>query len=357
MARDVGEAIGNALGALAREATESVSNQGRNGALRNGGGPLSEIDLSGMRGVAAGAALATAAPLAAKGASKIVKSAAIKRLALSASSGDGLGGKLAEGVKKSVGDGVKGAVSGKKLVPGLGGGSNRKNKKQKNEATGAGKGRRMPVQQGVDVAVPLSTAYNQWTQFEEWPQFMHRFERVTQEDDTTVSFKTKIWGISREFEAQIDEQRPDERIKWSSTQGTTHTGVVTFHPLGDRLTRVQVSLDLEPGSLLEKAGRGMRHLKRAVRADMSRFKAFIELQEEESGAWRGVIKDGEVVKRSSAGARRRSSSRTRGGSSRGTTSRSRSSSRRTSSRRRSGSSSGQQGSGSSSRRRRTSARS
>jgi hypothetical protein len=153
----------------------------------------------------------------------------------------------------------------------------------------------MPVQQAVDVGVPLSTAYNQWTQFEEWPRFMHRLDQATQEDDCNVSFKTKIWGMSKEFEAQIIEQRPDERIMWNVNQGVTHTGVVTFHELADRLTRIQVTLDVEPGSLIEKAARGMRHVKRAVRADLARFKAFIEMQEVETGAWRGVIHDGELL--------------------------------------------------------------
>jgi uncharacterized membrane protein YgcG len=160
---------------------------------------------------------------------------------------------------------------------------------------GVGKGRRMPVQQSVDVAVPVETAYNQWTQFEDWPEFMHRVTRVTQEDDCTLSFATKIWGKKKEFVAEIETQRPEERIKWKVTQGITHTGVVTFHELAPRLTRIELNVDVDPGSLLEKAARGMRHIKRAMRADLHRFKAFIEMQEIETGAWRGVIEDGELV--------------------------------------------------------------
>src|SRR5215216_4578871 len=158
-----------------------------------------------------------------------------------------------------------------------------------------GNGRRMPVQQAVDVAVPVETAYNQWTQFEEWPEFMHRVTRVTMDDDCTVSFATRIWGKTKEFEAQIETQRPDERIKWRVSRGIIHTGVVTFHELAPRLTRIELNVDVEPGSLLEKAARGMRHIKRAMRADLHRFKAFIEMQEFETGAWRGVIEDGELV--------------------------------------------------------------
>jgi hypothetical protein len=141
----------------------------------------------------------------------------------------------------------------------------------------------------------LETAYNQWTQFEDWPEFMHRVTRVSQEDDCSLSFATKIWGKTKEFKADIETQRPDERIKWSVSQGITHTGVVTFHELAPRLTRIELNVDVEPGSLLEKAARGMRHIKRAMRADLHRFKAFIEMQEQETGAWRGVIEEGELV--------------------------------------------------------------
>jgi uncharacterized membrane protein len=158
-----------------------------------------------------------------------------------------------------------------------------------------GKGRRMPVQQAVDVGVPLETAYNQFTQFEEWPEFMHRVTRVSQEDDCSLSFATKIWGKTKEFKAQIVTQRPEEKIKWRVSQGITHTGIVTFHELAPQLTRIEVTLDVDPGSLIEKAARGMRHVKRAVRADLHRFKAFIEMQEMETGAWRGAIVDGELV--------------------------------------------------------------
>jgi uncharacterized membrane protein YgcG len=124
---------------------------------------------------------------------------------------------------------------------------------------------------------------------------MHRVTRVTQEDDCTVSFATKIWGKKKEFKADIETQRPDERIKWKVSQGITHTGVVTFHELAPRLTRIELNVDVDPGGLLEKAARGMRHIKRAMRADLHRFKAFIEMQELETGAWRGVIEDGELV--------------------------------------------------------------
>jgi hypothetical protein len=151
------------------------------------------------------------------------------------------------------------------------------------------------ISESIEVNVPVQTAYNQWTQFEDWPEFMHRVTGVSQEDDCTLSFATKIWGKTKEFKADIETQRPDERIKWKVSQGITHTGVVTFHELAPRLTRIELNVDVDPGSLIEKAARGMRHIKRAMRADLHRFKAFIEMQELETGAWRGVIEDGELV--------------------------------------------------------------
>jgi uncharacterized membrane protein len=289
--KDAGDVIGAAIGTIAREVSNSVSGNGH-AKMPFGGGRNGAF--SGPRGVAAGVVLASAAPLA----GKAVKKLAVKRV-----------GKLAEGAKDSVGKGVKDAAGqaveqvedapgmaktvAKKLVPGSGG--EKDSGKGTKGTPGVGKGRRMPVQQAADIGVPLAVAYNQWTQFEEWPQFMHRLDQATQEDDCTVSFKTKMWGMSKEFVAQIVEQRPEERIQWSVKEGVVHTGVVTFHELAPNLTRVQVTLDVEPGSLIEKAARGMRHVKRAVRADLARFKAFIEMQEVETGAWRGVIHDGELV--------------------------------------------------------------
>jgi uncharacterized membrane protein len=180
-------------------------------------------------------------------------------------------------------------------------------------APGFGSGRRMPIQQAIDVAVPVKTAYNHWTAFEDWPEFMHRIESAEQVDRTTVSFQAKIWGISKRFEAEIVEQRPDERIEWNVTEGYSHTGVVTFHALTDNLTRIDVSLDIQPSNLIDKASRGMRFAKRAVRGDLHRFKAYVELEKEEpKGAWRGTIEDGKVKRKRSTTSK---SSRSRNGSS------------------------------------------
>ncbi len=177
-------------------------------------------------------------------------------------------------------------------------------------APGHGSGRRMPIQQSVDVGVPLKTAFNHWTQYEEWPEFMHRVESAEKTDDTTIAFQTKVWGINRRFEAKILEQRPDERIEWDVEEGLAHTGVVTFHKLSDRLTRIEITLDIEPHGLVEKAGRGWRFAKRAVRGDLHRFKAHVELNEDEPAkGWRGTIKDGEVKRRTDRKTSRSSRSR------------------------------------------------
>jgi hypothetical protein len=259
--------------------------------------------MSGMKGVAAGAGAAALVPLAVKNASRLARSLGLESLSdLARDPGQALQG-LASNVGDSVGSGL-GDKAGEKLdeaggpagiikdvLPFGGGGGGG----QKGGAPGVGKGRRMPIQQSVDIGVPIETVYNQFTQFEDWPNFMHRVKRLTQNEDNEVGFQCKIWGKNKEFTAKIDTQRPDERIKWEVTQGMTHRGVVTFHELGPNLTRVLLSFDVEPGGMIEKLARGMRYVKRAARADLHRFKAFIEYSEQETGAWRGRIEDGEVV--------------------------------------------------------------
>src|SRR5690348_2938828 len=344
MAKDLGDAIGTAIGQVAREAVETVSSTARG---------RSKGSLAGPKGLAAGVGLAMAAPLATKGAGKLMRGLSSNGAGPVKAVGDKIGGTVKSAVSESV-DKAGGAPgmakeAAKGMIPGVGGDDDDDSKggsKSKGEA-GVGKGRRMPVQQDIDIGVPLSTVYNEWTQFEEWPNFMHRLENVSQEDESHVKFKTKIWGFSREFTAEIVEQRPDERIKWEVTEGVTHTGVVTFHELAPRLTRVEVNIDVQPGSLIEKAARGMRHVKRAVRADLARFKAHVLMAEEESGAWRGEIEDGDVKKQRSSGSSRGSSGN---GSSGSGSSGSRSSGSRSSGSRSSGSrssGSGSSGSGSS----------
>jgi len=343
MARDVSDVIGSAIGNAAREAVEGLaSSRKKSGRSMSGGKALAAA-------TAAGAGLAALAPIAGRGVSKLasglenpvdkVKDAGSDKL-------KGAGDKLKEEVTGKVKDEVKDAIPGASLFSKLGGGSDDDDddsgSDSKGGAPGVGKGRRMPVQQAADIGVPLSVVYNEFTQFEKWPEFMHRVTSVSQQDETHIAFKTKIWGKTKEYTAEITEQRPDERIAWRVVDGVSHTGVVTFHELAPRLTRVDVSLDFDPGSLIEKAARGMRFVKRAVRADLARFKAHLVMEEEASGEWRGEVEDGDVKsQRSSSG---RSSGRSGSSSSRGSSSGGSGSSSGGS-----GSSSG--GSGSSSRRR------
>ena len=296
-------------------------------------------DHKGLSAGAAGAAAAAAlAPFAAKGIGKITGNGSSNGVVSAVGDVVKAPVRKAEEAKASVGDKISGAVSSKveakvnqaggpggilksavkKSLP-FGGSGDEQDEDGDSGVHGIGEGRRMPVQQSIDVALPIDTVYNQWTQFEEWPNFMHRVKRVTQEDRCNVSFAVKIWGRTREFNAEIVTQRPDDCVKWHVTQGITHTGAVFFRELAPGLTRIELSLDVEPGGLIEKFARGARHIKRAARGDLHRFKAYIEMQEEETGAWRGTIEDGKV--------KRRTQSR-RSGSERSGRGRTRSSSRR-----------------------------
>jgi uncharacterized membrane protein len=169
-------------------------------------------------------------------------------------------------------------------------------------ASGWGHNRRMPVQQVIYVSVPVKDAYNGWTEYKQWPRFMHRANQVdaqVNDQDARVKVTEKMWGFKRPFAAEIVTQRPDEHIKWNSTEGTKHTGVINFHELGPRLTLIEVNLDHSPSGPVEKLARGARFVKRAVRADFHRFRGWIEMKSDDELAelegWRGTIEGGEIV--------------------------------------------------------------
>jgi uncharacterized membrane protein len=145
------------------------------------------------------------------------------------------------------------------------------------------------VVESVDVAVPVRTAYNQWTQFEEFPRFMEGVSQIRQLDDTHLHWVIDIAGVHREFDARITEQRPDERIAWTSTEGPKHAGVVTFHRLDDMHTRVTAQMDIDPEGFIENVGDKAGIVDRRVKGDMQRFREFIETRGAESGAWRGEV--------------------------------------------------------------------
>jgi uncharacterized membrane protein len=142
----------------------------------------------------------------------------------------------------------------------------------------------------IDVDVPVRTAYNQWTQFEEFPEFLDEVESITQIDDTHVRWKVNVGGFDREFDAEITEQHPDERVAWNSVGGDTeHAGAVTFHKLSDTETRLTVQLDWEPEGLAEKLGSLIGAGSHAVKKDLKNFKRFIEARGDSTGAWRGDV--------------------------------------------------------------------
>lgn len=146
------------------------------------------------------------------------------------------------------------------------------------------------VEEAVDVHVPVRTAYNQWTQFETFPRFMGGVESVKQLDATHNHWVTKVGGVKREFDTEITEQHPDERIAWKSIGGDVRqAGVVTFHRLDDQNTRVMIQMDWEPEGVTEKAGAAIGADDLQIKADARRFKEFIESRGAETGAWRGDV--------------------------------------------------------------------
>jgi uncharacterized membrane protein len=148
------------------------------------------------------------------------------------------------------------------------------------------------VVESIDVTVPVRTAYDQWTQFEEYPRFMEGVKSVEQLDDTHLHWKAVIAGRQKDWDAEITEQHPDERVAWRSTSGAEHAGVVTFHRLNDSATRVTLQMDVDPEGLVETVGAALGVLQRQVKGDLERFKEFIEKRGVETGAWRGDVPAG-----------------------------------------------------------------
>jgi uncharacterized membrane protein len=211
-------------------------------------------------------------------------------------------GRLAQQVASKAGEALSGSggaggIVGKllsKLTGGRGRGGG--------AATGWGRGRRMPIQQHIYVSVPVKYAYNGWTEYKQWPRYMHRANQVdSQVNDREARLKVteKMWGFKRPFTAEVVTQRPDQHIKWNATEGTKHAGVINFHELGPRLTLIEVNLEHSPSGLMEKLARGARFSKRAVRADLHRFQGWIEMKSDDELAelegWRGTIESGRIV--------------------------------------------------------------
>jgi uncharacterized membrane protein len=150
------------------------------------------------------------------------------------------------------------------------------------------------VEKSIEIEMPVRTVYNQWTQFEEFPRFMEGVAEVTQLDDTHLHWVAEIGGQRREWDAEIAEQRPDERVAWHSTSGATNAGVVTFHRLDDSRTKVMLQMEFDAEGLVEKVGAGLGAVDRRVEGDLERFRDYIETRGRETGAWRGEVDRGTV---------------------------------------------------------------
>jgi uncharacterized membrane protein len=145
------------------------------------------------------------------------------------------------------------------------------------------------IERSIDVHVPVHTAYDQWTQFETFPRFMEGVEDIRQLDDLHMHWKTNIGGVRREFDAEITEQHPDERVAWRSTEGEQQAGVVTFHRLDAESTRVMLQLEFQPQGAVEKAGDLLGVVSHRVKGDLERFKTYIEERGAPTGTWRGEV--------------------------------------------------------------------
>lgn len=145
------------------------------------------------------------------------------------------------------------------------------------------------ITKSIDVNVPVRTAYDQWTQFESFPQFMQGVEEVHQLDDTHLHWRADVAGKETEWDAEVTEQIPDERVAWKSTSGQPNGGVVTFHRLGPDQTRVTVQMDWEPQGIVEGVGSALGFDDARVQGDLERFKTFIESRGAPTGAWRGEV--------------------------------------------------------------------
>ena len=145
------------------------------------------------------------------------------------------------------------------------------------------------VEKTIMVNVPVSRAYNQWTQFEDFPHFMGGVKSVTQLSDDRLDWVAEIAGVRRQWQARIIEQVPDQKIAWAATDGATNAGAVTFEDLGGEQTSLTLVLEYEPEGFVEKVGDSLNIVERQAEGDLERFKAFIESEGYASGAWRGSV--------------------------------------------------------------------
>jgi uncharacterized membrane protein len=146
------------------------------------------------------------------------------------------------------------------------------------------------IEKSIEINVPVRAAYNQWTQFEEFPKFMEGVKQVKQLDDKHLHWRADIGGKEKEWKAEITEQIPDERIAWTSRGGALNAGVVTFHRLSDSKSKVMLQMEYDPQGFVENVGDAVGVVTQRVQGDLERFKQYIENRGQETGAWRGTVK-------------------------------------------------------------------
>jgi hypothetical protein len=183
---------------------------------------------------------------------------------------ESMGEKAVEGAKESLSDAGPGGKIASKLMGGGGKGGS---------GGGGKKTRRLPIQRWTDVALPLDQVYEEFTKFDQFPRFMHRVLNVEQKKPDKISWSEKIWFSSRQWEGRVTERRKNDRIVWTTKGGMSHKGIVSFHKLAPNLTRVMVDMEFEPNGMMEKMASGLRFVKRAVQADLARFKTYVEMRD------------------------------------------------------------------------------
>jgi len=195
-----------------------------------------------------------------------------------------LGEKAVEGAKGKLADsGPLGKVASKMMGGGGGKGG------------GGKKTRRLPIQRWTDVALPIEDVYEAFTKFDQFPRFMHRVLSIEQDEKNKdkVNWNEKIWFKKRQWEGKVTERRKNDRIVWTTTSGMSHKGIVSFHKLAPNLTRVMVDMEFEPTGMFEKMASGLRFVKRAVEADLARFKTYVEMQDAKGIEYRPNPKEDE----------------------------------------------------------------
>jgi uncharacterized membrane protein len=146
------------------------------------------------------------------------------------------------------------------------------------------------IEKSIEINVPVRAAYNQWTQFEEFPRFMEGVKQVKQIDDKHLYWIADIGGKEKEWNAEITEQVPDQRIAWTSREGAWNGGVVIFHRLSDAKSKVMLQMEYDPQGFVENVGDVIGVVSQRIQGDLERFKAYIETRGQETGAWRGTIR-------------------------------------------------------------------